>query len=157
MKNLRRKTGRGGFTLIELLVVIAIIGILSSVVLASLNTARVKARDAKRIAELDGIQKALQLYSDDNGGTYPTALNDLIAPGYMSIIPIDPQTGVVEYKYAALGTGAVCDGYHLGITLEDLNNPILTSGKNLDLAAGTECTGSAVDFDGDSPIYDVAQ
>lgn len=53
-----------GFTLIELLVVIAIIGILSSVVLASLNSARQKARDSRRIADLKQIQTALELYYD---------------------------------------------------------------------------------------------
>jgi len=61
-----------GFTLIELLVVIAIIGILSSVVLASLNTARSKSRDAKRISDVKQIQLALELYYDQNG-SYPTS------------------------------------------------------------------------------------
>lgn len=51
-----------GFTLIELLVVIAIISILSSVVLASLNGARARARDAKRMTELHQIQLALEHY-----------------------------------------------------------------------------------------------
>ena len=64
-----------GFTLIELLVVIAIIGLLSSIVLASLNTARRKARDAKRLADLKQINLALQLYYNDNN-TYPAFYGD---------------------------------------------------------------------------------
>lgn len=51
-----------GFTLIELLVVIAIIGLLSSIVLASLNTARAKARDAERKSDMKQISNALELY-----------------------------------------------------------------------------------------------
>jgi prepilin-type N-terminal cleavage/methylation domain-containing protein len=58
---------RRGFTLIELLVVIAIISLLSSVVFASLNGARVKARDAKRIADLRQIQLALEIFYDSYG------------------------------------------------------------------------------------------
>ncbi len=61
-----------GFTLIELLVVIAIIGVLSSIVLASLNTAREKARDAKRVADFKTIDLALELYFDKYG-RYPTS------------------------------------------------------------------------------------
>lgn len=61
-----------GFTLIELLVVISIIGLLSSVVLASLNTARGKARDARRKQDLTQIRTALELYYDTYGG-YPSS------------------------------------------------------------------------------------
>lgn len=59
-----------GFTLIELLVVIAIIGVLASTVLASVNSARIKARDARRKADLRQITTALELYYDTYGA-YP--------------------------------------------------------------------------------------
>ena len=61
---------RTGFTLLELLVVIAIIGLLASIITVSVNLARIKARDAKRIADFKQIQNALALYYDDNG-KYP--------------------------------------------------------------------------------------
>lgn len=51
-----------GFTLIELLVVVAIIGVLASVILASLNSARAKSRDSRRIADLRNIQNAMELF-----------------------------------------------------------------------------------------------
>ncbi len=66
---------RSGFTLIELLVVIAIIALLSSVVLATLSTARAKARDARRIQDIRQLQRAIELYADDHGGLYPTSAN----------------------------------------------------------------------------------
>lgn len=108
-----------GFTLIELLVVIAIIGILSSVVLASLNSARKKGRDARRISDLKQLSLALDLYYDANGQTYPiqggtpnftTDLTPLVTQGFISSLPQDPNnSGTYVYSYRSVdGTGAVC-------------------------------------------------
>ena len=65
-----RKGHVRGFTLIELLVVIAIIGILSSVVLASLNTARNKGADASIKSNIDSTRAQSELYYDSAGTTY---------------------------------------------------------------------------------------
>lgn len=59
-----------GFTLIELLVVIAIIGLLSTLAVVALSSARQKARDAKRLADLKNIETGLEFYYNDNNA-YP--------------------------------------------------------------------------------------
>ena len=74
------KNSKKGFTLIELLVVIAIIGILSSVVLASLSTARQKSRYAKRISDLGQVQLALELYFD-RFQSYPSTTPSICGAG----------------------------------------------------------------------------
>lgn len=102
--NKLRNKEQKGFTLIELLVVIAIIGLLASVVLLALNSARQKSRDAKRLADVRQIASALELYFNDNN-TYPGAMASL-TPTYMTSIPTYPgpvdspcTTGNGAYTY----------------------------------------------------------
>jgi len=102
-----------GFTLIELLVVIAIIGILSSVVLASLNGARESSRDARRQTDLSQIRTGLALYKDNND-SYPSSLSDLEGNG-MTQVPTDPSDDS-DYGYTTSTSGA--GDFCLGANLE---------------------------------------
>jgi general secretion pathway protein G len=104
------KTNKG-FTLIELLVVIAIIGVLSSVVLSSLNSARAKSRDSKRKQDLISLRTALELYRSNNnaypstgGAWYSSEPGDSVsnnsgdwipglAPIHIVTLPRDPSGG----------------------------------------------------------------
>lgn len=112
-----RMTKTKGFTLIELLVVIAIIGLLSTLAVVALNSARSKARDAKRIADIKQVQTALELYFNDQQG-YPVASGTLggstmaclgtigfaaasCADAYMGIVPSNPGPDGIDYVYNA--------------------------------------------------------
>jgi len=127
-----------GFTLIELLVVIAIIGLLSSVVLASLNTTRIKARDVRRMSDINQLVRALQFYYDDHN-MFPgasgcigvidgqTCWGDRLLPGntalktsletYINPLPTDPLPNRGwgdRYYYIANGSVSInCGGYTL--------------------------------------------
>ena len=126
-----------GFTLIELLVVIAIIGILSSVVLASLNSARMKSRDARRIGDLKQLQLAAEMYYDSNN-SYPPTLSALKTAGFIPAVPTDPSSTSTPYGYATSTSDFV-----LRAKLET-NNNVLSS--DVDGTVNTlDCT--------DSPVY----
>ncbi len=99
-----RKTNQKGFTLIELLVVVAIIGLLSSIVLISLNTARSKARDAKRLADVRQVASSLELYLNDCG-SYPMT-SALITLGSTYNI----SSGAANANCTVVGNGTTTGG-----------------------------------------------
>jgi prepilin-type N-terminal cleavage/methylation domain-containing protein len=94
-----------GFTLIELLVVIAIIGILSSVVLASLNSARSKGSDAAVKENLANMRAEAALFYDNNGNSYNAGTGKNLC--------ID-DSNVVKAKAAVGGANAVCSSTATG-------------------------------------------
>jgi len=97
--NWARRRNQKGFTLVELLVVIAIIGVLATLVLLQLGTARARARDTKRITDVNQIRTAVEQYFEDNGGKYPTAIDSGSIGKYLTKIPTDPLTNN-PYGYA---------------------------------------------------------
>jgi type II secretory pathway pseudopilin PulG len=126
-------------------VVIAIIGILSAIILASLSSAEMKARDSKRIQDLGQMRTAIELYYTYNG-SYPNCpwvwspINDSVdatwnttgclitaLKPYMSTLPVDPKnnaqnpwvTGNYSYRY---GARADLQDYGLIAQLEDVTN-----------------------------------
>lgn len=116
----RAQTSRG-FTLIELLVVIAIIGLLSSVVLSSLNGARKKGRDARRMADLKQLQVAMEIYyGQQTVPAYPASVAAAVAIGAISTEPKDPGTNA-SYSYAVKSDSQF---YCLGATLETTPLPV---------------------------------
>lgn len=173
---LKRFQGKkAGFTLIELLVVIAIIGVLASIVLASLNNARQKSRNARRVSDVKQLQLALELYFDGTGaGQYPAAsitcdpaaadgnfgLKALQANGYIPQVPRDPQaTGVTGcYSFATPSSGSR-NTYHLGTTLEGSDSPVLSNDKDCTSSGIATCVGGVTSytngFAGTDPVFDV--
>lgn len=126
------------FTLLEFLVVIGIIGILVGFLLPSLATSQMKARDAKRKSDLVQIQKALELYrQDQNPPSFPANGDFLTATSwssgtttYMSKVPYDPDStsetgsGRKSYSYSVNNTNLT---FTLCACLENTNDPSSTS------------------------------
>lgn len=167
-----RNSTKKGFTLIELLVVIAIIGILSSVVIVSLNNARTKARDAARKSNAQAMATAFALYANEQTASevFPTEVGtatqgwtvdaaagygipDITAGSpilstYLKSIPTD-ATGNT-YTYANAGTNS---SYCLGTQLETGNRFVCDSGgcRDSGVASSVIAGGNFTAWSGTAP------
>ena len=136
-----------GFTLIELLVVIAIIGLLSTLAVVALNSARQRSRDAKRVADIRQIQTALELGFSETS-EYPTAATAVTlgtaaattvlcnnagnavwqgsttgcTTTFMGLVPSNPDPNGAAYSYTS-ATGAT---YSITFTLEGATGQLPT-------------------------------
>ena len=108
-------TGRAGFTLIELLLVVAIVAFTAAIIFSAVSSTRERARDTKRIGDLNQIEKAIELYRNDYGGDpagadgqeyingVPNWIPGLI-PSYIRVVPSDPiDRDPFQYHYKRQG------------------------------------------------------
>ena len=136
-----------GFTLIELLVVIAIIGILTSVVLASLNTARGKGSNAAIKSDLSGLRAQGDIVYDNNGSNYASP-NDVCLDSHVrnaldhagtqaTGVPADAICNSSASAWAAASPLKIADGD--GSTYWCVDNNGDSKGETVALGTDTVC------------------
>ncbi|MEK7662522.1 MAG: type II secretion system protein [Patescibacteria group bacterium] len=150
---LRIKTA--GFSIIELIVVLSIIIFILSAATYSFTSINTRARDSARVGDINQLKSALQLYYNDNNRYPATLAGTGLVPNYIKAMPIDPKSRQ-EYSYAALIEGDNCSNYHLGALLENVSPGTEQLASDFDATASLNaCVGSAPDFNGTDPIYDI--
>lgn len=105
---------------------------------SSVDTARMRSRDARRASDINFIETALEIYFEEKG-TYPTSVSEL-GGKYLPVVPVDPKT---QQPYSYCRTSK--KEYHLGASLEE--------GDNYNLSDDADAISSCLN--GADPIYDV--
>ena len=108
-----KEKSRAGFSLIELLAVMAIIAVLTGILLPNYMGARERARDAKKMQELNTIKTALRMYYNDNQN-YPAGSGVTLGTGFTGYMPTVLSIGHTYYR---INSG---DGFQLCAKMESL-------------------------------------
>jgi type II secretion system protein G len=138
-----KNNNKRGFTIIELIVVIAIIAVLAGIVISSVNIYTAKARDAKRMADLRQISKALELYKIDNG-QYPSTAGICAGNWCCSYSVANWNTfGAMMTNYVKLSNDPTNNGYPPWDNIKYYTYCYRSdSGAKYDLVANLEDTSS---------------
>lgn len=127
-KNKRRE----GFTLFELLVSVSIIGILTALAVVSFSAAQRKARDARRLEDIEAIRKAAEQYYSVSGYVYPSTTSDFVTAGVLSAWPLGPKGVGDTYRYSIGTSFCACVG---------VENRSSGNSSNTSCTFGTGATG----------------
>ena len=116
-----------GFTLIELIVSVTIIAVLTAIAVVNFGGTNKKARDGRRMSDLEKVRVALEIYRQEKG-TYPLSgggsVPASLVPNYMQATPLDPKTG---FSYYYIGSGY---SYTLDAQMENLGSTNFNTGGN---------------------------
>lgn len=91
------KNNKKGFTLIELIISITIIGVITALVTVNFASTSKRARDSRRMADLEKIRLSLEM-AKQVLGTYPASLSAIV-PAYLQQTPVDPKNPASTYYY----------------------------------------------------------
>lgn len=108
MKQSRRL--QAGFTLIELMIVIAIIGILAGILVPNYVRARAQGLATACKGNLKTISTALEMYSHDNAGRFPSGISSL-TPNYLKVVPSCPSIGATTVYTSGYSSRSQPDAY----------------------------------------------
>jgi type II secretion system protein G len=161
-----------GFTIVELLIVIVVIAILASISVVAYSGVQQRARDTRRVSDMNTIVKALEMYKIQTG-SYPVAsgtntivgwevssknpdqfLSALKTSGLITSVPVDPvndNTTSISgflYRYYRYNAGANgCDASRGAYYVLVVGDAESTSGQ-LDSSPGFSCSGRSWSTDG---------
>jgi len=112
-----------GFSLVELIIATTIMVVLSVVAMVSYSGTNRRARDSRRVADLQKLSMSLEMIRQV-GNTYPTSLGSLVSGGYMESLPVDPK----NYTYYYIRNSNY--EYYLEAQMEDLGSTSGSFGNN---------------------------
>lgn len=119
---LSMKKRQNGFTLFEMLVVISIIGVLVAMISGSFSGAQKRARDAKRVSDINTLQKSAEQYYSLSSSVYPPVVA-LTTPWIATVgttvlerFPGDPKTGTAYPYSVANASSTYCTCAALEVT-----------------------------------------